>query len=98
RDSQHRYCECDKISEIRWKAQCADIAAADLFEWPRLEEPLRSRWRAMFEGSSGGAHSFTQRAKIDVVNYDPPTRPNESRNANQIQGRSRMLVVCIDED
>ena len=52
----------------------------------------------MLGANSGSAHSFSQRAKVDVVNYNPPTWPNESRNANQVQRGSRMLVVCIDED
>ena len=52
----------------------------------------------MLKANSGIAHSFSQKAKLDVVNYDPPTRPNESRNANQVQRGSRMLVVRIDED
>jgi hypothetical protein len=52
----------------------------------------------MFHGNSGNAHSFSQRGKLNVVNYHPATWPNEPRNANQVQRRSRMLVVGIDED
>jgi hypothetical protein len=52
----------------------------------------------MLRANSGSAHSFGQWAKVDVVNYNPSTRPNESRNANQVQRGSRMLMVRIDED
>src|SRR5437588_6337769 len=51
----------------------------------------------MLQGNSGSAHFFPQRAKLDVVNYHPSTRPHESRDAKQVQRGSRMLMICIDE-
>ncbi len=85
------------MPQLRWKAQRANVAAADFFEWPRLEQPLRSKGCAVLEGSAGRGHSFTSGAKVDVMNYDPAARLNEARHANQIQRRPRMLVICVDE-
>jgi hypothetical protein len=52
----------------------------------------------MLQGSSGGVHSFTQGAELDVVNYHPPAGSHESRDPKQIQRGPRMLMVRIDED
>jgi hypothetical protein len=37
RDSQHRHHEWNKFPQMNWKAQRADVATADLLEWPCLE-------------------------------------------------------------
>lgn len=51
----------------------------------------------MLQRMSGSAHSFTERAKLDIMNDHPPARANESRDANHVQHWPWMLVVRIDE-